>query len=547
LRLKIHPEMRLLLVLSLVFASARVSAQQSVATSLPAPIGRTPGPSSAELRDCWPGIAEATNDWALAIRRSGDWTNVSGASLSKAESLARASNGLAQLRMGYSYLVGEEVNRDFSAAVRWLRPAGEAHLAPAEFLLGVALLNGWGAPPDFEVAIDHFEQAANQGFAAAQFQLGLCFLKGGPNVNQAPARGVKWVTRAAEQGKAAAQQFLAWCFASGTGVSEDPSEAYRWCARAANQGLDSAQDFLGMFCAVGYGTNQDWTEAARCFEKAAKQGLGTAQIHLAQCYGRGRGVPMDPGQSLHWWYAAAEQGYPTASFHSGLALLNGTGTNRNPEAAVKWFRKAAEQQHIGAELYLGLCFWKGMGVATDLDSAQKWWRDAAIHGIAVRMAELGDDPSDVEKWWQEVAEQANARLQCCLAEFYHSGQGVAQSDARALTWYRKASAAGDPSALRAAAWLLATSPKSEVRDGHAAVELARRATAAKRKDPKALDTLAAAYAEAAQFNKAINTENEAIALTQEDEDKRDFLSRLKLYQAKMPFRELPDLIKPPLE
>jgi uncharacterized protein len=125
---------------------------------------------------------------------------------------------------------------------------------------------------------------------------------------------------------------------------------------------------------------------------------------------------------------------------------------------------------------------------------------------------------------------------------------VSQSDARALSWYRKASAGGDFSALRAAAWLMATSPKSDVRDGHKAIEYAKRATAgARRKDPKALDTLAAAYAESSQFNKAINTENEAIALSQEDEDKRDFLARLKMYQAKTPFRELPDLIKAPME
>lgn len=540
--------MRLLLAFILAMAGARAWAQQGLAPFLPPLIGDAQGPSREELFDCWPGLATATNNWAIAARRSPSWTNVFNADLTQTESLASDGVALAQLRLGYCYLLGQDAPRDYATAVRWLRPASEAHLAPAEFLLGVALLNGWGVPPDFEAAIDYFQLAADQGFAAAQFQLGVCFIKGGPNVNQAPARGVKWVTRAAEQGKAAAQQFLAWCFASGTGVAEDPAEAYRWCSLAANQGLDVAQDFLGMFYAIGYGTNQDWTAAATCFERAARQGLGTAQLHLAQCYARGKGVATEPALSLRWWLAAAAQGFPGACFHAGLAFWSGSGTNRDLGLAIAWFQKAAERQHVGAQLYLGLGFWKGLGVATDAEVAQKWWREAALHGIAVRLPELGDDLAEVERWWTQVADQADPRLQCCLAEFYHFGQGVRQNDAQALSWYRKAGAAGDFSALRSAAWLMATSPAANVRDGHAAVEFARRAAAGpRRKDPKALDTLAAAYAEASQFNKAINTENEAIALAQEDEQKRDYLSRLKMYQAKTPFRDLPDLLKAPME
>jgi TPR repeat protein len=150
---------------------------------------------------------------------------------------------------------------------------------------------------------------------------------------------------------------------------------------------------------------------------------------------------------------------------------------------------------------------------------------------------MGDEDSEVEKWWQQVAEQGNARIKCSLAEFYRFGQGVARSDAEALKWYRRACETGDVAALQAAAWLLATSPKSELRDGRRAVDFARKAAAAtKRKNPKTLDTLAAAYAEAAQFSKAVSAENEAIALAQEDNEKKDYQSRLKLYQAKAPYR-----------
>jgi len=187
-----------------------------------------------------------------------------------------------------------------------------------------------------------------------------------------------------------------------------------------------------------------------------------------------------------------------------------------------------------------------MGLTMDTEQAQKWWREAAVHGIAVRPPEMGDSPADVERWWRQVAELADPRIQCCLAEFYRFGRGVPQSDARALKWYRKAAAIGDLAGLKAAAWLMATSPKSDLRDSRTAIDFARKAVGlTKRKDPRSLDILAAAYAEACQFPKAINTEKEAIALAQEDDEKSEYQSRLKLYQAQSPFRVLPERLQAP--
>jgi hypothetical protein len=507
------------------------------------------GPNLAdELRDSWPGIATATNAWAITIRQLPRWEEVRKVTVPETARLAEAGVPVAQLRLASDYFAAEGLEQDYAKAIPWLLKAADAGLAPARFLLGIAYLNGLGTPQNFELAVDRLNQAAEQGFAAAEFQLGLCYLRGGPGVNQAPARGIKWLTRAAEQGKPNAQQFLAWCYASGTGVDEDPAQALAWCRRAAQQESPTAEDFLGMFCASGYGTNQDWHEAIGWFRKAAERGLGTAQIHLAQCYANGRGADKSPGQAWIWWRAAADQGYPTAQFHTGLCRYAGSGTPQDFPAAVDWFEKAARQHHVGAQLYLGLCYWKGYGVIVDTEQAQKWWREAAVHGLAVRPSELGDGPADIEKWWQEVAEQADPRIQCCLAEFYRFGQGVAQSDAKALKWYNKAAAAGDLAGLQAAAWLLATSPSSDLRDGQTAVDLAKKASSLnKRKDPRTLDILAAAYAETAQFAKAIATEKDAIALTQEDDQKKEYQSRLKLYQARSPFRVLDNPAQPQIE
>ncbi len=93
------------------------------------------------------------------------------------------------------------------------------------------------------------------------------------------------------------------------------------------------------------------------------------------------------------------------------------------------------------------------------------------------------------------------------------------------------------------AWLLATSPDDSLRNGEKAVELAEQAKAlAGIESPQLLDTLAAAYAEAGRYNDAVETVKQALNLpaTQNDKSLAEAIqTRLKLYEARSPYREKP--------
>jgi tetratricopeptide (TPR) repeat protein len=52
-----------------------------------------------------------------------------------------------------------------------------------------------------------------------------------------------------------------------------------------------------------------------------------------------------------------------------------------------------------------------------------------------------------------------------------------------------------------------------------------------------LDTLAAAYAEAGQYTNAVKVQKEAIALLQNEEQKKDYASRLRLYESGSPYHD----------
>ncbi len=93
-------------------------------------------------------------------------------------------------------------------------------------------------------------------------------------------------------------------------------------------------------------------------------------------------------------------------------------------------------------------------------------------------------------------------------------------------------------AYHALAWLWATCPEESFRHGKRAVELATRACGlAEWKDANMLATLAAAYAEVGEFDKAVEWEEKAIQLYANADDRKKGEERLKLYKDKKPYRE----------
>jgi protein O-mannosyl-transferase len=96
-------------------------------------------------------------------------------------------------------------------------------------------------------------------------------------------------------------------------------------------------------------------------------------------------------------------------------------------------------------------------------------------------------------------------------------------------------------ALNNLAWLLATQPGDKLRNGAEAVRLASYAVELTRTNhPGALDTLAAAYAEAGRFDEAVRTAQLAEGLASPAAPKdltAQIHSRLELYRARQPARE----------
>jgi tetratricopeptide (TPR) repeat protein len=100
----------------------------------------------------------------------------------------------------------------------------------------------------------------------------------------------------------------------------------------------------------------------------------------------------------------------------------------------------------------------------------------------------------------------------------------------------------DVALLNELAWTLATNPNASIRNGAEAVELAQRATQlSDGREPAALGTLAAAYAEAGRFSEAVQTARKAAELATRRNNSslaESINAKISLYEAKTPFREM---------
>lgn len=141
--------------------------------------------------------------------------------------------------------------------------------------------------------------------------------------------------------------------------------------------------------------------------------------------------------------------------------------------------------------------------------------------------------------FENIAPEAAAPLRLNLAQrLYKSGRhGEAADNIREVLRH-------NPLQLTAAsnlAWILATNPSVNVRNGSEAVKWATiLVQGTQQRDPRALDTLAAAYAETGEFEKAVNTSNAAIAIATKLNQQSllpELRSRLASFQQGRPWRQ----------
>jgi TPR repeat protein len=222
----------------------------------------------------------------------------------------------------------------------------------------------------------------------------------------------------------------------------------------------------------------------------------------------------------------AYAGNVAAQVQLGVIYLTGDGVPKDDAEAVKWLRKAADQDNPIAERYLAEMYFKGRGVPADMTEAAKWLRFASEqgdaqseHNLAVLYTQGEGVPRNLKEaanWMRKSAEQNLPAGQQGLGVLYENGDGVPPDQVEAAKWYKKAVDQNYVPAMNNLASLMATARDSSVKNPKEAIVLATKAVAAS-SNPDYLDTLAAAYFADGQTDKAVETEQKALARDPENE------------------------------
>jgi len=208
--------------------------------------------------------------------------------------------------------------------------------------------------------------------------------------------------------------------------------------------------------------------------------------------------------------------------HFDLAIsAKRTDMNR----AIAEARRAIDlgPENTSAYQFLTNCLFESHRYNEAADLGREWLAvspyDATAHSaLGSALAENGDLVSAAQHlgyvmMLRPELEQAHAQLRQILLSLAREPEGVQRLHEIA------ANAPDSPRMLDELAWLLATYPDSRSRDGTEAVRLSEHACdLTQRKIPVLLDTLAAAYAEAGDFPRAISTAEEALNRAQTSGD-----------------------------
>lgn len=321
--------------------------------------------------------------------------------------------------------------------------------------------------------------AADGGRRDAQALLGERYLRGDGGAAKNVTTGIELLRHAATQGSARAQSLLGWAYWSGTGVNKDETEAVKWFTAAARQEDGYALACLSGFYHRGTAVTQDQSRAKRLLLRSAELGDHQGLTGAWRVLLLGALEDRDPRLGMHYLNRAATTDDANAAYVLAREYLTGRDVPRDAARAVLWFERAAKTKHALAALWLSELHAKGLGVQKDAKRAEEMLQ------AALSIANLRD-------------------------KNYFS-------------------------------WSLAVEQDAQLRNSALAIRVLEPALAAQKdKSPNHLDTLAAAYADRGQFDKAVAMQLEALETWRRKWPERSISAieqRLELYRAGKTYHE----------
>lgn len=324
--------------------------------------------------------------------------------------LANKNIPFTQALLARWYSDGTFVEKDDEKAIIWLEKAASKDLQSLIYL-AKAYEEGNGTEKDLTKAFE-------------------CYLK------------------AAEQNSIESINKIGDMYYDGLGVERDYDQSFMYHERAANLGFVDAIYKLGIHYYNAEGCKKDIKKSLQYYQDAANLGYAPAEYKLGNCYNGVYGIDKNVKLSQQWLIKAAIDGSEEASHRVGII-----GENCNIidiEKATSYLKEAIENGNDFAIYVLGRAY-ENDGEHQDLDKALELYQTACERNVPEAFVRLGysingngyqKDKSRFTYWYTRAITGTNPLAKMRLGHCYELGDGIEQSNEKALSWYDQAALVG---------------------------------------------------------------------------------------------------------
>lgn len=188
---------------------------------------------------------------------------------------------------------------------------------------------------------------------------------------------------AIELGHLPSRALKAWLLLDGKeGVAEDHSEAFELVKKGVRLGCHHCQGVMARCYWGGYGIRPDAARSLELARKSSESGSRYGQYVLGALYRFGEGgIAQDYAQALALYRLAAVRNLDEAQLSLGYINYDGEGSVvQDHVEALRWFKLAAAQGHTKALYWVAYCYENSKGVDINMAKAITWYKRAQAAG-----------------------------------------------------------------------------------------------------------------------------------------------------------------------
>lgn len=372
---------------------------------------------------------------------------------------AKEQNAAAYSYLAYTYANGLGVEKNDEKVVSYYQKAYELNDVYASLALCIISRRGlYGQDKDEKQALEYITRASNTGFGPAKYEHAFLLEKQAKKLQASEDAQDKQKAKtlsdqamtlyreASQKGYAPAKYALAIKYIDSNDAQKN-KDIFTLLDAAKESGAPYVYYALAYAYDFGIGCNVNYAKSFEYLNKAYDAGYKKAGMDIAYAYLLGAGCPQDYKKALDLLREAVNGGIQEANFYAGMCFEYGLSVDADIQKAIELYGYAEQAEYVPAILKLGQIYDPYYKLGADADGAKEEYESAAAKGSIDAQAELAkmnfenDKKTEFDKL-KKFADQGSAVALEFLGKLYKDGNGVNQSNDKALDYFKKAADKG---------------------------------------------------------------------------------------------------------